>query len=52
MKVEESCNDNHLVYIQVSNADIKALKNGLLANIECEKSDTQIIIELKEKGNE
>ena len=49
MTIEESCNYNHLVYIQISNTDIKALKNGLLANIECEKSDTQIIIELKEK---
>ena len=48
MKVEESCNDTHLIEIKLTAEDIKNLKNGKIAHIECVKTDSEIFI-YKEK---
>lgn len=48
MKVNETCNDSHLVDIILSAEDIKKIQNGLVAHIECEKNSTEIFI-LKER---
>ena len=50
MKVNESCNDTHLIEIRLSVEDIKNLQRGKLAHIECVKSEsTEIFIIMEEK---
>jgi len=49
MKVQESCNDTHLIEIKLDAIDILSLKNGKIAHIECKKSEnTEIIIHMGE----
>tara|TARA_Y100001973_G_C5107418_1_gene285867 strand:- start:45 stop:206 length:162 start_codon:yes stop_codon:yes gene_type:complete len=49
MKVNESCNDTHLVDIILSKNDIEKLLKGSLIHIECNKELTEIFISLKNK---
>ena len=48
MKVNESCNDSHLVDIILSAEDIKKIQNGEVAFIECVKDETEIFIQMEE----
>jgi len=47
MKINESCNDTHLVDIILSAEDIKRIQNGLVAHIECKKDETEIFITME-----
>ena len=53
MKVEEYCNDDYVVDIKLSKADLKKLQNGECHIINTIKCETLICIGIeKEKGNE
>tara|TARA_B100000519_G_C14160050_1_gene398824 strand:- start:678 stop:824 length:147 start_codon:yes stop_codon:yes gene_type:complete len=47
MKINESCNDTHLVDIILSAEDIKKIQNGLVAHVECAKDETEIFITME-----
>lgn len=49
MKIQESCNDSHLVDIKLTNKDIDQILKGKLVYIECVKDDTEIFIGLEDK---
>ena len=49
MKVNESCNDSHLVDILLNAEDIKKIQKGLVAYVECVKESTEIFIAMEEK---
>ena len=51
MKVNESCNDTHLVDVILNKDDVKALLEGKVAHIECVKDETEIFICVKDKNN-
>ena len=44
MKVEESCNDSHLVDIKLTKEDIVQIIKGKFIFVECVKDDTEIFI--------
>ena len=47
MKINETCNDSHLVDIILSAEDIKKIQNGLVTHIECKKDETEIFITME-----
>ena len=48
MKINETCNDSHLVDIILSAEDIKKIQNGLVAHVECVKDETEIFIKMED----
>ena len=48
MKINESCDDTHLVDIILSVEDVKRIQNGEVAFIECIKNETEIFIKMGE----
>ena len=44
MKIQESCNDSHLVSVSLTEDDIQKILKGKVVFIECEKDETQIYI--------
>ena len=44
MKIQESCNDSHLVSVSLTEDDIQKILKGNVVFIECEKDETQIYI--------
>ena len=49
MKVNESCNDTHLVDIILNKNDVGTLLKGSLIHIECTKELTEVFISVKNK---
>ena len=47
MKINESCNDSHLVDIILSVEDIKRIQNGEVVYVECVKDETEIFIKME-----
>ena len=48
MKINESCNDTHLVDIILSAEDIKRIQNGEVAYVDCIRDKTEIFIKMGE----
>ena len=44
MKIQESCNDSHLVSVSLTEDDIQKILKGKVVFIECENDETQIYI--------
>ena len=48
MRVQESCNDSHLVDIRLTDKDIDRILRGKFVYIECKKDETEIFIGLED----